>query len=142
MFNRITYVLIVCFTLAGTFVFAQIAGKPEESKMNVESASQKYRRIGNNWKAKRALCIELIDTGIVSRGARLTHILKVFGNDAKVFTGSPSSKCFATVFFEEQQKADPAENEAFARAYHGWYLHISSDTNGKVEDYSLSNLHK
>lgn len=139
MTNRITLVLFLL--IAGPLLYAQ-TDVSRELPMNVEAAVQKYRLLGDNWKAKREFCIECIDAGLIKRGAYLADTLRIFGDDVRIFSGNITTKCFASVFFEKQEDVEDSHDDSIARGFHGWYMDVDSDINGSIESYSLSNLHK
>ena len=121
---------------------AEVQQTGKESLVDFEQLKNDYHKLGDDWRKKRAFCIELIDRQVIEDGKQLPSVLKIFGKDVFVITGQPTatSECSASVHFERQPKSDGDVTRA--KSFSGWYLHIESNRFGQIEVYYLSNRHK
>jgi hypothetical protein len=91
-------------------------------------------------KAKRDLVISAIDNGLIKRGLSLTDAKVMFEQDLQVFPmESPNRRIKAVVFFEPAQRSPTPLTSALRQ---GWYVDMEFSADGKLDHYSLSNLHK
>ena len=91
-------------------------------------------------KAKRDLVIAAIDNSLIKRGLSLADAKAMFGKDLQIFpTESPKGRISAVVFFEPVQ---PPPTPMMSALRQGWYVDMAFSSDGKLDHYSLSNLHK
>ena len=91
-------------------------------------------------KIKRDLVIKAIDDGTIKRGLTLANLKELFGEDLQTYRGESSNSVLqATVFFEP---VIPAPNPMMSALRQGWYIDLIFSSDGRLEYYSLSNLHK
>ena len=91
-------------------------------------------------KDKMAVCIEVMDNGLLQRGTSVKTIDAIFGshlaNDLPRQRGAVGK---GAVRFAEQP---PPTGEAVANPYVGWYLGLEFDSEGSIRKYYLSNQSK
>jgi len=122
----------------GYFHLPKTALATEETSTNMIAEFQHSFKAATP-KAKRDLVIAAIDSGLIKRGLTLTEAKAIFGQDLQVFpVESQKSRINAVVFFEPVQ---PPPTPMMSALRQGWYVDMAFSSNGKLEHYSLSNLH-
>lgn len=110
------------------------------SNSNMRELAHKFAS-SDSEEERMAICINLIDLKIVRRGCQIVTIDQAFGTTLSKRIprkGQPMEK--GTVDFVKQ-KFD-SRNLAVSVGHTGWYLAVEYDSNGAVQNYYLSNLHK
>jgi hypothetical protein len=116
----------------------------KDGSVNADKMKKQYSSLRDDWKRKRAFCIDLIDKEIIKRGDKLAPALDIFGDDIFIVAGDPQAKCSALVLFQKQSSETHEYDESAPDAigFDGWYLWIESEQEGKIERYHLSNIDK
>jgi hypothetical protein len=109
-----------------------------DSAKTVEIFAQKYQKAASA-EEKRAVCIEAIDAGIISRGVNIEKIKKIFGKDFDAeLKLSEDGSGYGIVDFIPTVSGKDGE----AASHEGWYLKVEYDKKKLIQKYYLTNLHK
>ena len=139
--KMVSFFICLFFAIGQLSSHAEVQQTGKGSLINFDQLKNDYQKLGNDWRKKRAFCMELIDRKVIEDdGRQLQPVLKLFGTDVFVITGQPGSECSASVHFEQQPKSDGDATRA--KGFIGWYLYVKSNRLGQIEDYYLSNRHK
>jgi hypothetical protein len=106
----------------------------------VEEFSTKYKRASTE-RERMAVCIEVIDKGLISVGASVKTFDAIFGTKLMKqlpAPGEPFEK--SGIDFAEQLKIE--KDNAQQVPYVGWYFQIEFDHQGTIRSYFLSNMSK
>jgi len=106
----------------------------------VEQFSAKYKRASSE-RERMAVCIEVIDRGLISVGGSVKTFDAIFGTQLMKqlpASGEPFEK--GGIDFAEQLKIEKDNPQQVP--YVGWYCEIEFDHHGTIRSYFLSNMHK
>src|SRR6267142_2995264 len=114
----------------------KLAPSIAELKRLYESANSEYDR--------RAVCLRAIDEGAIRRGAPISSIDEIFGTH---FAGDLPNRqeSFRSVAIDFAKHVAPPQRPNIAMSAHdyvGWFVGFQYDPDGKIQNYSLTNVHK
>ena len=93
---------------------------------------------------RRAVCLRAIDEGVIQQDRPVSTIDAIFGSHfaADLPTGKERIRR-EWILFAPQYSPPPGESEVTeAHAYVGWHMDFDYDSDGTIQNYYLSNLHK
>lgn len=91
---------------------------------------------------RRSVCIDAIDEGVIDRGAPVAVLDEIFGTAfSRKLPSASEGRRRDLVLFSPQSEPPPGP-PTVASGYVGWYLAFEYDSNGLIQSYYLSNLHK
>ena len=110
-----------------------------DQRATIAELKQRYQ-ISRTEQERRDICLIAIDQGFISRTGPVSVVDELFGTQ---FAGSlPSKKeALRTVTVDFLPEAPSADNSV-AAGRKGWFLAVTYDFNGEVQNYFLTNLHK
>ena len=133
---RLGHVWLLCIVLG--HLRAESA-RPEQLDTNIDRLARAYREARTDID-RRTICLEALDGGLVARGRSVTVVDAVFGTAyAKKLPHTGRELEWGTVDFHP---LPPPPSDAMAAGHIGWYLALEFDSNGAVQNYYLSNVHK
>lgn len=89
---------------------------------------------------RRAVCIDAIDKGLIHQGMSIEVIDQIFGTNLQSKKPKRLGEYeWGVIPFRELQ-ATPPPGVSAGRT--GWFLAVSFDKGGQVEQYYLTNVHK
>jgi hypothetical protein len=93
---------------------------------------------------RRAVCLRAIDENAIHRGGSVSTIDEIFGTHfALELAEEKEGVRHAFVLFADQVSLPPrADGRAEGVSYRGSYMDLDYDSNGAIQNYYLSNLHK
>jgi hypothetical protein len=108
-------------------------------KMDLEAWKKAYQN-SDSVEKKREIALKVIDRGIVSRGVPISRVNEIFGVDfdARTMLNEDGSGR-GIVNFSPPLKSG---RDDVASGYEGWYWVIDYDSEKRITNYYLSNLHK
>lgn len=108
---------------------------------SIDSLKAAYLRAAT-WEARRALCVDAIDRGVIKSGAPLKALVDALALPTipPLVFGDPAAPANAVVFFEEQTHVHGRNDSP--GFFFGWYLEIDAGTDGNIRRYRISNVHK
>jgi len=104
----------------------------------IREGSKKYAQ-AKDWRGKLAACVDLIDSGVLTRGKPIKLLKDLFQTDVSVAKGDLSGESIAFVYFSPQIVTKDA---SVAVGFIGWYLQVESNAQGNISGYHISNTHK
>jgi hypothetical protein len=132
------FCLLLLAAFALTFSLGQAFAVDTPVKDMITEFQQSFK--AGNPKARRDLVITAIDTGLIHRGLSSADAKLMFAKDIQFFRrDSQNDNLKAVVFFEP---AKPAPHPIMSALQEGWYIDFVFTSDGSLEHYSLSNLHK
>ena len=132
---KFRYVWVLCVVLG--VVYGGNANGAQTDK-EVDRLARAYRSARTEFD-RRAVCLDAIDAGVVARGRPVAVVDAIFGTKYARELPPGSELESGVVDFRPQLKS-PRDNVQVA--FVGWYLAFQFDSNGRLQDYYLSNLHK
>lgn len=136
---RVGHLWILCLAfgfLNGTCV----SGSQKNKDGEIERLAKAYRAAPTEFE-RRAVCLDAIDAGVIGRGSRVAVVDTIFGTHYARELPSGSELEAGVVDFHPVP-SPTSEKVAVAHGHIGWYLAFKFDSNGTLQDYYLSNLHK
>jgi hypothetical protein len=127
----------LCFTVL-CLAFASVAQSPSENKMR--DFAKNYQAADSERK-KLLLCLDAIDQKLVYRGGPVASIDQLFGTDYHKRVPAKGQPMETGVVHFATQPPPPPSND-IAAAYIGWYLVFEFDSQGKIQNYYLTDYHK
>jgi hypothetical protein len=92
-----------------------------------------------DWKRRRQICMDVIDTEYIAPGKPLAPIAPIFGSDAIIVSGDPENRCTMFVAFKRQ---NVIVDETVQFGVDGWFLSLNTDDDGRIRSYYLRNYIK
>ena len=134
---RLSNVLIL--SLALWLLYGQ-SMRPEQPGMKTADRLATAYRAARTELERRAVCLEAIDEGVVARGRSVAVVDAVFGtNYAKKLPRPGGELEWGVVDFHP---LPPPPSDTISAAREGWYLAFEFDSEGTVQNYYLSDVHK
>ena len=130
-----TFILTIAFVIAGPYPLVpapEVASQMDELSAKYKHAVSEEKRMG--------ICIDAINRGLVSRGCSIKAFDSLFGSTLSKDVPAPGQPMErGTLNFGDQPTP---ESDDVAVPFVGWYLAVEFDSNGLIQNYYLSNLHK
>lgn len=136
---KVCYVSTLCLVLsflAGTCA----TGAQKNKEQEIDRLAKAYRAARTEFE-RRAVCLDAIDAGVIGRGRRVAVVDAIFSTNYARELPSGSELEAGVVDFHPLPPPT-SDRVAVAHGYIGWYLAFKFDSNGTLQDYYLSNLHK
>lgn len=128
-----TVLCLVLSFLCGT----SVSGAPPDKEVARLAAA--YRAARTEFE-RRTVCLDAIDAGIVARGRSVADVDAVFGTTfAKKLPGKGAGLEWGVVHFHPPLESG---SDKKASGYIGWFLAIQFYSDGTLENYYLTNVHK
>jgi hypothetical protein len=133
---RFGSVWILCIVLS--FLYGTSMRGAQADK-EVDRLAKAYRAARTEFE-RRAVCLQAIDEGVVTRGRSVAVVDAVFGTTyAKKLPPAGGGLETGVVDFHPSL---PSGSDAVASAHIGWYLVFEFDSTSRLQNYYLTNLHK
>ena len=129
------HVWILCVVLSLPYGANVRGAQPDKE---IDRLARSYRAARTEFE-RRAVCLDAIDAGVVARGRPVAVIDAVFGTTYARKLPPAGGLETGVVHFHPSL---PSGSDAAASAYIGWYLAFEFDSTGRLQNYSLSNVHK
>src|SRR5258708_34383552 len=97
--NPVSFFICLFVGIGQLSSYAEEQQTRKESLVDFDRLKSDYHKLGDDWRRKRAFCIELIDRQVIQDGKQLPSVLKIFDKDVFVIRGEPTS---TFVHFERQ----------------------------------------
>lgn len=131
---RVGSVWILCLVLGFLYGTSVRAAQPDKE---IDRLAKAYRAARTEFE-RRAVCLDAIDTGVIARDRSVAVVDAIFGTTYA--RKLPRGRELETGVVDFHPLPPPSD--AFAAAHIGWYFAFKFDSTGRLQDYSLSNLHK
>lgn len=132
---RVGHVWILCLMLGFLYGTSVKGAQPDKE---VDRFAKAYRAAPTEVE-RRAVCLDAIDAGVIARGRSVAVVDAIFGTTYAKRLPRGSELETGVVDFHPLP-APPSDT--LAAAHIGWYFGFKFDSTGRLQDYSLSNLHK
>ncbi len=129
---RLGFSLVFCVTFG-------VAGLAQSADSDSNSFIQKYRQTTSETQ-RLNLCIDAINRGLIYSGEPIAAIDKLFGTSYSADLPSRKERV-QTVAIDFMPFIKSPRNDAQGE-HVGWYLAVTYNFKGMIEDYYLTNLHK
>lgn len=130
------HVWMGCLTLALLYGTSVMAAQPDRE---VDRFAKAYRAARTD-SERRAVCLEAIDAGVVARDHSVADVDAIFGTTYA--TKLPRKGSGLEVGVVDFHPTPRSGSNAVASGNSGWYLTFEFDSDGRLQNYYLSNLHK
>jgi hypothetical protein len=135
--KHIRILCLVCILLMGVGSGRSQTSKDEE----VDRFAKAYRTAKTDLE-RRTLCLEAIDAGVIARGHNVAVVDRIFGTHYAKKLPSGVEFETGTVDFHPQPVPQETGDRYSAHDFVGWFLAFRFGSDGSLEDYYLTNLHK
>jgi hypothetical protein len=132
---RVGHFWILCLVLGFLDGTRVMGAQPDKEIARLAKA---YRAARTEFQ-RRSVCLDAIDSGVVARDRSVAVIDAVFGTTYGRKLPSGNELETGVVHFHPPLLSD---SDSAASGYIGWYLAFEFDSNGRLQSYHLSNLHK
>jgi hypothetical protein len=132
---RLGHVWILCFVLILLCGTSVRGAQPDKE---IDRFAKAYRAAQTEFE-RRAVCLDAIDAGVVARGRPVAVVDAIFGT--AYARKMPAGIALESGVVDFHPLPPPPSNNVQA-AFIGWYFGFEFDSAGKLQNYSLSNLHK
>ena len=132
---RVGHVWILCIVL-GFLCDTSVKGAQPDKE--IDRLAKAYRAARTE-SERRAICLDVIDAGVIARGHSVAVVDAIFGTN---YAGKlpPGSELAAGVVDFHPPLLSGSDRVSSGSI--GWYLAFKFDSAGRLENYYLSNLHK
>lgn len=135
---KVGSIWILCL-LSGFLHGTGASGAHPDKQKEIERLAKAYRTARTDFE-RRAVCLEAIDVGAIARGRPVADVDAIFGtNYSRKLPPVGGELEHGVVDFHPQLRSPRDDVQV---AFIGWYFGFKFDSNGTVQDYCLSNLHK
>jgi hypothetical protein len=94
-------VLSMAVAIVGNSATSETNVLRQGANVNIQELVDEYRKLeAKAWKERRDFCIRLMDEAVISRGAKVSDIVNIFGSDAQVHEGNEELVPGGVVRFE------------------------------------------
>jgi hypothetical protein len=133
---RLGHVWILCLVLSLLYGTSARGAQPDKE---IDGLARAYRAARTEFE-RRAVCLDAIDAGVLARGRSVAVVDAVFGTTyARKLPPEGGGLETGVVDFHPPP---PSPSDAVQVAYIGWYLAFEFDSDGRLQNYYLSNVHK
>jgi hypothetical protein len=112
--------------------------RERDAAKEIDRLAKTYRAAPTEVK-RRAVCLDAIDGGVIARGRSVAVVDAIFGTTYTRKLPRRSQLETGVVDFHSRLLSG---RDTVASGYIGWYLAFEFDSTGRLQNYSLSNLHK
>jgi hypothetical protein len=133
---RLGHVWILCLVLS---LLCCTSGRAAQPDKEIDRLARAYRAARTEFE-RRAVCLDVIDAGVVARDRSVAVVDAVFGTTyARKLPPEGGGLETGVVDFHP---SPPSPRDAVQIAYIGWYLAFEFDSAGRLQNYYLSNAHQ
>lgn len=134
---KLGHIWVLCLVF-GLLTGVCAHGAPHNKERKTDQLAKAYRAARTEFE-RRAVCLDAIDAGVIKRGRGVAVVDAIFGTNYAKKLPSGSEPEGGIVYFQPQLQSPRNDVQ---QAFVGWYLAFKFDSNGTLQDYYLSNLHK
>ena len=134
--------VLCCRTTVQNYTPAKAAAPQDVSmdqKLTVAELKQRYLVAGTE-QDRRDVCLIAIDQGLIKRTGLISVVDELFGT--RFADRLPSRKEEFRTGTVDFLPSKPSSDNSVAAGHKGWFLAITYDFNGEIQNYYLTNLHK
>src|SRR5437868_14524372 len=132
---RVGYIWMICLVLGFRDGTSVMGAKPDKEIARLAKA---YRAARTEFE-RRSVCLDAIDSGVVARVRPVAVVDAIFGTTYAKKLPRGSELETGVVHFHPPLLSG---SDSAASGYIGWYFAFEFDSNGRLQSYHLSNLHK
>ena len=110
-----------------------------QQNATVTELKQRYRSATNE-QERREVCLLAIDQGLIKRTGPISAIDELF--DTRFADKLPSEKENTKIVTVDFVRPHISSDNSIPASRTGWFLAVSYDYNGEIQNYYLTNLHK